>query len=222
MIDESVFVFRNYRYSGTDSFVQVFAMTFVIARIKILFHDRKTPSQCVKLHRGMRRFFRRNRQNCDCICRKEEFTIAWRTIELTTDAYRWNGESQNWLPGYRGCQWKVSDGYERTISSVNARSLLIRRYYFSTSPRSSLKRKKRMKERVNAPGTYASSSHGWKRADSPLFWSYRNSALGKKKENANEEGKELSRTHFQKDFALCIKTISDQKVGDVFKFIVTL
>lgn len=64
---------------------------------------------------------------------------------------RENGESQNWLPRYRGCQWKVGDGYEEMISSVNARSLLIRRYYFGTSPRSSLRRKRGMKERVNAP-----------------------------------------------------------------------
>lgn len=78
------------------------------------------------------------------------------------------GESKNWLPRYRGCQWKVGDGYEGMISSVNTRSLLIRRYYFGTSSRSSLRRKKRMKERINAPGTYASSSHGWIREDAFL------------------------------------------------------
>jgi len=139
----------------------------------------------------MTRFFGRDRQNCDCISPKEEFTVAWRTIELTTDAYRRNGESQNWLPGYRGCQWKVGDGYERTISSVNARSLLIRWYYFSTSPRSSPRRKKRLKERVNAPGTYASSSHGWKRRGLAAFLKLSGLCFGEKKkkekENANKK-----------------------------------
>lgn len=75
-------------------------------------------------------------------------------IELATGAYRRNGESQNWLPGYRGCRWKVDDGYGGTISSFNARSLLIRRYYFGTSPRSSPRRKKKLRERVNAAARY--------------------------------------------------------------------
>lgn len=164
MIDESAAVLRNCRYSDASPFVQVFAMTFAIRGIKILFPDRKTLLHCSKLDRERQEKKREGRGKGELRIPRMQpaelqlhFSPARNSpsrdelpaIELATGAYRRNGESQNWPPGYRGCRWKVDDGYGGTISSFNARSLLIRWYYFGTSPRTSPGRKKRPRGRVN-------------------------------------------------------------------------
>lgn len=134
-------------------------MSFAIVRIKILFPDRQIRHGGggrggeMGVRSGRREMCNpEGGRNFRCISPRaerdgREFSLAWRTIELArlrerrfiVEMEKVKIDSR----GYRGCQWKV--GGERRHHQLTPRSLLIRRYYFGTSPRSWPRRRWRKK-----------------------------------------------------------------------------